>query len=227
MDHEKLLLLAKVAGLTSSGIFSGYTWALSRATVPAIVDYGSGDEAVMLAQWRYQYVDGAAFSRPCCLINALSFGYLAYQGRVHHNECYGNLGCCAGAIHEVVVLIHARLAGNVVTPNLGIPLQYLYIIAAIASASGVPWALTLLRRTNGALSIRSKRLAGPYNDPISQPLCITYASHEQGAMKRESDDPKYKTAKALINRWKWHNDLRTALLILGTIVGAIAVVLDL
>ncbi|KAK5094107.1 hypothetical protein LTS08_008736 [Lithohypha guttulata] len=197
MDHEKLLLLAKVAGLTSSGIFSGYTWALSRATVPAIVDYGSGDEAVMLAQWRYQYVDGAAFSRPCCLINALSFGYLAYQ------------------------------AGSVVTPNLRIPLQYLYIIAAFASASGVPWALTLLRRTNGALSIRSKRLAGPYNDPFNQPLCITYASHERGAVDREGKDPQYKTAKALINRWKWHNDLRTALLILGTIVGAIAVVLDL
>lgn len=98
MDVEQLTFIAKVAGQTSAGIFAGrnsrartsdmamlnlavgYTWALSRATVPSIVDYGSGDETVMLAQWRHQYVDGAAFSRPCCLINALSFGYLAYQG---------------------------------------------------------------------------------------------------------------------------------------------------
>lgn len=107
----------------------------------------------------------------------------------------------------------------------GIPLQTLYIIAAIGSASGVPWALTALRRTNGALSIRSKRLVGPYNGASIQPICITYANHHKPAIARESDDPKYKSAKALINRWKWHNDLRTALLIFGTVIGVVAVVL--
>lgn len=45
-------------------------------------------------------------------------------------------------------------------------------------------------------------------------------------MSREGTDPNYRTSKALINRWKWHNDLRTALLVFGTIIGALAVTID-
>lgn len=91
----------------------------------------------------------------------------------------------------------------------------------------MPWALTALRRTNGALSIRSKRLAGLFTSkPSDEPMCITYASTEKGALHREGNDPAYRMSKALINRWKWHNDLRTALLIFGTTVGALAVALD-
>ena len=104
--------------------------------------------------------------------------------------------------------------------------QLLYIIAALTTASGVPWALTALRRTNGALSIRAKRHMGPYNEPDNQPLCLTYASREKASVDRERNDPKYKSTKALVNRWRWHNDLRTALLVLGTVVGAIGIVLE-
>lgn len=111
---------------------------------------------------------------------------------------------------------------------LGLPvLRLLYVVAALTSASGVPWALTLLRRTNGALSIRSKRMVGSFTgDAGSEPICITYASTEEAALEREARDPKYKTSEALINRWKWHNDLRTALLIFGAAAGALAVSLD-
>lgn len=102
----------------------------------------------------------------------------------------------------------------------------MYVIAAILSASGVPWALTALRRTNGALSIRTDRKVGPYGEPNSQPLCVTYASNEQASIVRESKDPRFESSEALINRWKWHNDLRTAVLIVGTLVGACAVALE-
>jgi len=116
------------------------------------------------------------------------------------------------------------------TPNLQIPIRWLYIFAALATASGVPWALTLLRRTNGALSIRSKRLAGTYDSPAAkswgQPMCITYASHEKPSIERESQDANYRDTRALVGRWRWHNDLRTALLIAGTLVGAVAVSAD-
>lgn len=166
----------------------------------------------MLAQWRYQYVDGAAFSRPCCLVNAVSFGYLAYHGK---------FVLCA----EVPVLT-SMIAADVTISGI-ISIRLLYILAALSSASGVPWALTALRRTNGALSIRSKRLAGLFtSSPSSEPMCITYASTEKGSLDREGKDPEYKTSKALINRWKWHNDLRTGLLIFGTIAGALAVTMD-
>ena len=190
----------------------GYTWALSRATVPAIIEYGSGDEKTMLAQWRYQFVDGAAFSRPCCLVNAVSFGYLAYHGKF--------ILICKFLIMTFMVAPDVTVFGMT-------SIRSLYILAAVSSASGVPWALTALRRTNGALSIRSKRLAGLFTaSPSSEPMCITYASNEKGSLDREGKDPKYKTSKTLINRWKWHNNLRTVLLILGTIAGALAVSLD-
>ena len=96
-----LHVLAKVAGLTSSGIFTGkcsqradntilerqadqlprgYTWSLSRAGVPAILDHGPDSDDVILPKWRYLYVDGAVFSRPSCLVSLVSFAYLAYSG---------------------------------------------------------------------------------------------------------------------------------------------------
>jgi hypothetical protein len=88
----------------------------------------------------------------------------------------------------------------------------LYIIAALLTASGVPYALTFLRRTNGALSIRSEKLAGPGNGA----LALTYAFNE----KRSIDREKAWSTKELALRWKWHNEVRTAILTLGTMLGA-------
>jgi len=80
------------------------------------------------------------------------------------------------------------------------------------TASGVPYALTFLRRTNGALSIRSEKLAGPGNGAIA----LTYAFNE----KRSIDREKAWSTKELVLRWKWHNEVRTAILTLGTMLGA-------
>lgn len=86
------------------------------------------------------------------------------------------------------------------------------MLAAISTASGVPYALTFLRRTNGALSIRAEKLAGPGNGAIA----LTYAFNE----KRSIDREKTWSTKELVLRWKWHNEVRTAILILGTMIGA-------
>ena len=96
-------------------------------------------------------------------------------------------------------------------------LRYLYTIAAITNASGVPYALTFLRRTNGALSIRSDKLAGPGNGAIA----LTYAFNEQRSRKREKE---WDTVD-LVRRWQWHNAIRTVVLVLGTFVGAVGVAL--
>ena len=88
----------------------------------------------------------------------------------------------------------------------------LYVTAALLTASGVPYALTFLRRTNGALSIRSEKLAGPGNGA----LALTYAFNE----KRSIDREKAWSTKELVLRWKWHNEVRTAILTLGIILGA-------
>lgn len=88
----------------------------------------------------------------------------------------------------------------------------LYGIAALLTASGVPYALTFLRRTNGALSIRAEKLAGPGNGAIA----LTYAFNE----KRSIDREKAWSTKELVLRWKWHNEVRTAILTLGTMLGA-------
>jgi hypothetical protein len=93
-----------------------------------------------------------------------------------------------------------------------------YNLAAVITASGVPYALTFLRRTNGALSIRSERLAGPGNGA----LALTYAFDEPRSIEREK---KFTTVQ-LVRRWQWHNNVRTAILVLGTILAAVAVAMD-
>ncbi|EXJ56836.1 hypothetical protein A1O7_07180 [Cladophialophora yegresii CBS 114405] len=100
-------------------------------------------------------------------------------------------------------------------------LRTLYILAAILNASGVPYALTILRRTNGALSRKAHRLAGsgPRNGQI---IALRYAFHERRSVER---DRGMGTAEA-IERWGWHNYVRTLVLVLGTVVGAVAVALD-
>ena len=94
----------------------------------------------------------------------------------------------------------------------------LYAIAAVSTASGVPYALTFLRRTNGALSIRSEKLAGSGNGA----LALTYAFNE----KRSIDREKAWSTKELVLRWKWHNEVRTAILTLGTMLGAWGIGID-
>ncbi|KIW65334.1 hypothetical protein PV04_07603 [Phialophora macrospora] len=176
------IAVAKVLGLTSSGIFAGYTWALSHAAVPAIL---FAPEEIQAKQWRHQYLMGFYISRPMCIVNGLSFGYLAYQATESSF------------------------------------LRALYILAAVMNASGVPYALTFLRRTNGALSRKANRLAGP-GPKNGQIMALVYAFNEQRSIER---DQRMRTAEA-IERWSWHNYVRTWVLVLGTVVGAVAVALD-
>ncbi len=107
-------------------------------------------------------------------------------------------------------------------------LRALYAVAAAFNASGVLYALTFLRRTNGALSIRSRRMLGPLGGNAAaaiQPVALTYASSDAGSIEREKSLEW--TTRRLIERWWWHNNIRTAVLVVGTLVGAYAVTLDL
>lgn len=99
--------------------------------------------------------------------------------------------------------------------------RYLHIVAAVLSASGVPYALTFLRRTNGALSIRAKKIAGDGEDPTA--IALTYARHENRSIDREG---AWSTVE-LVRRWQWHNSIRTAVLVAGTVIGAVALALDM
>lgn len=51
----------------------------------------------------------------------------------------------------------------------------LYVLTALSTASGVPYALTFLRCTNGTLSIRADKLAGSGGRVIA----LTYAFNEK------------------------------------------------
>jgi hypothetical protein len=75
--------------------------------------------------------------------------------------------------------------------------------------------MTFLRRTNGALAIRAEKLAGPGNGAMA----LTYAFNEKRSIARE----KKLSTIDLVRRWQWHNSIRTVILIVGTIVGALAV----
>ena len=96
----------------------------------------------------------------------------------------------------------------------------LHILAAILTASGVPYALTFLRRTNGALSIRAKKITGDGEDPAA--MALTYARHEKASIDRE----RAWSTEELVRRWQWHNSVRTGILVAGTVIGAVAVGVD-
>lgn len=130
--------LLQTAALTSSGLFTGYTWALSHAAIPAVLH---ASDPLQSAQWRTQYLAGFYISRPLCVVNLLTFGYLSY------------------------------------TSPPGLASRSLYLLAALTSASGVPYALTFLRKTNGALSRRAHRVAGRHGD---DPIALTYARRRGG-----------------------------------------------
>ena len=117
----------------------------------------------------------------------------------------------SGIFRSVGYVIHWECLLIVSAPSSSLA-RALYTIAAVSTASGVPYALTFLRRTNGALSIRSEKLAGPGNGA----LALTYAFNE----KRSIDREKAWSTKELVLRWKWHNEVRTAILTLGTMLGA-------
>ncbi|KAE9980462.1 hypothetical protein EG328_000281 [Venturia inaequalis] len=160
-----LVSVAKVTGIASSGIFAGYTWALSDAAVPAIL--AAKDEVTMAKQWRIQYVRGFILAVPATIINIFSWGLLAYA-------------------------------------------------TAITTGSGTVFAWTALRHINGALSIRSAKIAGPWTGFGSLPL--TYSAKEKRSIDTEN---KYSTAELMV-MWKNYNLARSVVLLVGTLIGAYA-----
>jgi hypothetical protein len=126
--------------------------------------------------------------------------------------CYISRPLCA--INALAFGYLARQAGSATVRSL-------HLVAAILSASGVPYALTLLRRTNGALSIRAKKIAGDGEDPTA--MALTYARRE----KRSIDRERTWSTKDLVRRWQWHNSIRTGILVVGTVAGAVACAIDM
>ncbi|KIX01621.1 uncharacterized protein Z518_09347 [Rhinocladiella mackenziei CBS 650.93] len=151
-------------------------------------------------------VSPSQISRPLCAMNALSFGYLAHRGLESSHLSSAEDIQYLQSLTDLIPALPASLV------------RFLYIAAAVSTASGVPYALTFLRRTNGALSIRSEKLAGPGNGVMA----LTYAFNE----KRSIDREKKMSTVELVRRWQWHNSIRTVVLVVGTILGAMAVAMD-
>lgn len=92
--------------------------------------------------------------------------------------------------------------------------------AAITTGSGTVFAWTALRHLNGALSIRSAKIAGPWTGIGALPL--TYSSKEKRSIDTEQ---KYSTAE-LVVKWKDYNLARSAILLVGTLIGAYALAIE-
>jgi len=174
--------VARIAGITSSGIFAGYTWALSDAAVAAIL--AAHDEKTMARQWRIQFIRGFIVSVPSTIINLLSWTLLAYRA-----------------------------------PSSSLA-RTLFTTAALTTGSGTVFAWTFLRAVNGALSIRSSKLAGPWTGTWKIPL--TYSFKEQAARKLE----ERLSTMELVQKWRNFNLLRSVILIAGMVVGAWGLVLE-
>lgn len=53
-------------------------------------------------------------------------------------------------------------------------------------------------------------------------MALTYAFDERRSVQRE----KAMSTVELVRRWQWHNSLRTIVLVVGTVLAAVAVGLD-
>jgi hypothetical protein len=56
-------------------------------------------------------------------------------------------------------------------------------------------------------------------------MALTYAFSEKRSIERERDR-KFSSTAELVRRWQWHNSVRTGMLVVGTLVGAVAVAMD-
>lgn len=92
--------------------------------------------------------------------------------------------------------------------------RQLYTTAAITTGSGTVFAWTALRHINGALSIRSAKIAGPWTGVGSLPL--TYSAKEQ----RSIDIEEQHSTPELVVKWKDYNLARSVILLVGTLIGA-------
>jgi len=97
-------------------------------------------------------------------------------------------------------------------------LQKLYVTAAVATGSGTVFAWTALRAVNGALALKARKHAGPDNDSIA----LTYSLKERTSINLE----KEKSPKELMVMWMNYNEVRSLILLVGTIIGAFALALD-
>jgi hypothetical protein len=90
----------------------------------------------------------------------------------------------------------------------------LYTTAAITTGSGTVFAWTFLRYINGALSIRTEKLAGP--GTTGNHVAMTYSRNERRSKRTEE---KYDT-RELLGLWERYNRYRAIILCVGTLVGA-------
>jgi hypothetical protein len=97
-------------------------------------------------------------------------------------------------------------------------IQKLYFTAAIATGSGTVFAWTALRAVNGALSLRAEKLIG-FLDIIA----LTYSRNES----QSKDLEKKASTRELLVKWMEYNRIRSVILALGTVVGAVGLALDL
>jgi hypothetical protein len=191
-----LITLAKIAGPISSGIFAGYTWALSDATIPSIL--AAKDDATRARQWRVQYIQGFLV---CILAIPL----------YHVANSFPKIAVPCTATNLFSWLYLAALSSS--------STRLLFILAAIGSGTGTVFAWTFLRATNGALSNRSNELAGEWPGFFKIPL--TYSNTE----KRSLDLGKNENTEQLIQRWGRLNFYRSLVLIAGTCFGVVGLAL--
>jgi hypothetical protein len=82
------------------------------------------------------------------------------------------------------------------------------------------FAWTALRQINGALTIRSEKILGPYSGKFTKPM--TYSRNEPRSQQAE----KQFSTRDLISKWKDYNYYRSFILIIGTVIGALGIAMN-
>jgi hypothetical protein len=91
----------------------------------------------------------------------------------------------------------------------------MFTTAAVTTGSGTVFAWTALRYVNGALAIRTDKLAGPGSTAGS--IALTYSRKEYWS--RWTEEKHHSTAE-LVAKWMRYNQFRAIILMIGTTIGA-------
>jgi hypothetical protein len=90
----------------------------------------------------------------------------------------------------------------------------LFTTAAVTTGSGTVFAWTFLRYINGALAIRTEKLAG--KGETGDHIAMRYSRNEKWSKWTEE---KYST-RELLGLWERYNRYRAIILCIGTVLGA-------
>jgi len=184
---------AKLIGVASSGLLSGYMFSASASTVPALLTAGvSADKLAKV--WNEQYAQAWSLARPSVWVASLAFAFASYQR-------YNNTPALTNAANAV-------RRSNIFTRYTGLSEVVQLAIASGLVISVVPITTFFLEPTyNKRLELAATSMEASRSKETST---VKLAILDEHAVKED------------VKGWAYVNSVRAAMLSAGFVVGLLS-----